>query len=338
MNLGTIHGILATRAGVSCSKKKVYQLRDTDITKELVAFLLENGYKPYSLFHQNDIDVYYVFDEKIEALGSYLGINKEPNGFGYHEITVNGIVSHPAKVILMDWLNKKSVDVKTLIIQEARMDGNKCVVTQKNLLEVSKIQKGLDAFYPYIEGGVEESMRLFHESAAPVLVLLGPPGVGKSTFMRTMLALNSKCAHLTYDISCAQHPDFLQEYYTDKESDYLIMEDIDILLTPRKEGNAFMSSLLNRTDGLIAHRNKKLVLSTNLGSVRDIDEALLRTGRCHDLITFRNLTPQEAEHAAASIGLPDKDYSTKKEWSLSDVLNPGQVKLNSVRAKQKVGF
>ena len=72
------------------------------------------------------------------------------------------------------------------------------------------------------------------------------------------------------------------------------MEDADTFLESRQDGNTMMHKFLNVSDGLISAADKKLVFSTNLPNVRDIDSALLREGRCFDVVQFRPLTRKEA--------------------------------------------
>jgi ATP-dependent 26S proteasome regulatory subunit len=95
------------------------------------------------------------------------------------------------------------------------------------------------------------------------------------------------------------------------------MEDADAFLAARKDGNTLMHRFLNMSDGLISAKNKKLVFSTNLPNISDIDEALLRPGRCFDILQFRPLTRAEAQAALDEVGsnaeLPDGNQFTLAE-------------------------
>jgi ATP-dependent 26S proteasome regulatory subunit len=47
-----------------------------------------------------------------------------------------------------------------------------------------------------------------------------------------------------------------------------------------------MHRFLNVGDGLVTTKGKKLIFSTNLPSIRDVDSALVRPGRCFDILNF----------------------------------------------------
>ena len=65
-------------------------------------------------------------------------------------------------------------------------------------------------------------------------------------------------------------------------------------------------------------RSKKLIFSTNLPNVRDVDEALLRPGRCFALVPFRALTPAEELALADAMGWTvrpnDGQQRTLAQW------------------------
>src|SRR3712207_7327386 len=55
-----------------------------------------------------------------------------------------------------------------------------------------------------------------------------------------------------------------------------VLEDADNFLRPRKEGNSMMHRFLNVGDGLVTMSHKKMIFSTNLPSVKEVDPALDR--------------------------------------------------------------
>ena len=82
---------------------------------------------------------------------------------------------------------------------------------------------------------------------------------------------------------------------------FLVMEDADEFLKSRTEGNTMMHKFLNVSDGLISAADKKLVFSTNLPHLDDIDEALMREGRCFDVLQFEALNRQQAQAVLDSV-------------------------------------
>jgi hypothetical protein len=81
-----------------------------------------------------------------------------------------------------------------------------------------------------------------------------------------------------------------------------------------------------------------MIFSTNLPSVRDIDPALVRAGRCYDIVEFRNLTIDEGTKLSKKMNI-DSDFGNKKEISLAEIFHPENgKKLSTSTKKSKVGF
>ena len=111
------------------------------------------------------------------------------------------------------------------------------------------------------------------------------------------------------------------------------------MTTSRESGNELMSTLLNASEGVVAHPGKKIILSTNLPSIDKIDPALLRVGRCYDVLEFRPLTREQAMIARASVGLEPVDFSSKDEWVLAEALFSNiDVRQITNRFARKVGI
>ena len=167
--------------------------------------------------------------------------------------------------------------------------------TDMNSVSVPLIQpKGVnDSAYPFI-GNMEKFISDFAESSANVLLLIGPPGTGKSNFIKYIISCGSKDGMLTFDHDVA-NKDSLYGEYIDSNCGFLIFEDAEILLDgTREDGNKNMHRLLNTSDGLVSSMNKKIIFSTNLSSTNEIDQALLRPGRCFSVLEFRALTYDES--------------------------------------------
>lgn len=82
--------------------------------------------------------------------------------------------------------------------------------------------------------------------------------------------------------------------YMTESADAMVVEDADHTLEPRSDGNAHLHRFLSCADGLIQPRGRKMIFSTNLPSRLNIDEALLRPGRCFACVESRKLTQSEA--------------------------------------------
>jgi len=178
--------------------------------------------------------------------------------------------------------------------------------------------------YPYLD--VHGIIEKYIESEVPVIFMLGPPGTGKTRLIREIL--KQMYIKKKDDIDCIYTSSreiiesgsvYLNLIFND--IDVLVLEDIDYHITPRKEGNASMYNLLSVSNGILANtiKKKKIVLSSNLPHKNNIDEALLRPGRCFAIIETRRLEAEEADVVCSKIGkVRDKGLTS---YSLADLYN-----------------
>lgn len=118
----------------------------------------------------------------------------------------------------------------------------------------------------------------------------------------------------------------------------IIVEDADILLAPRSTGNLMMPELLNETDGIGSNHTRKIIFTTNLSNTKAIDEALMRPGRCFDVVNCRLLTPTEAVAARRANGLPDFAEVPTSDVSLAEALRKPRKKIVMTSGKASLGF
>ena len=172
-------------------------------------------------------------------------------------------------------------------------------------IPLEKPKPVFDAFYPWIEAGMTAYFDRFATSDEVVLVLLGEPGTGKTSFIRHLLwHLRWNCA-VTYDSQLLGKDDLFVNFITNLEDQVMVVEDADVFLTSReRDRNDMMARFLNVSDGLYkTNRTKKLIFTGNITQAGQIDHALLREGRCFDCLMFRPLRFDEAVNAAQSAGL-----------------------------------
>lgn len=175
--------------------------------------------------------------------------------------------------------------------------------------------------YPFIKD-VQTYAERFIESTASILVLLGDPGTGKTSLIRHILKTSGSEAYVTYD-DAVMHDDCLYtEFLSTNSVKFLVLEDADLILADRqRDGNRVMSKILNAADGLVSFNNKKIIFTANIRDTNKIDEALLRPGRCFDLISFRSLQGEEITKACEVNNI--KLSKPKKEMSLAEIFNNG---------------
>jgi SpoVK/Ycf46/Vps4 family AAA+-type ATPase len=118
----------------------------------------------------------------------------------------------------------------------------------------------------------------------------------------------------------------------------IVVEDADMLLAPRSSGNMIMPQLLNETDGIGSNHTRKIVFTTNLSHTRDIDEALMRAGRCYEVVNCRLLTPKEAVAARWANGLPEFEVMPTNDISLAEALRKPRKKISISNGKAGLGF
>lgn len=216
------------------------------------------------------------------------------------------------------------------------------VSTSEGRIDPNKL--GRNSFYPFLGEGVEgEEVTLesyIHDyltDSAPVLILIGAPGTGKSTFTRT-LAHTSKLKTVICTDEGAVESGAVLSYVSKNNAGLLILEDVDNLLKSREAGNSFMSALLNESEG-VCENEIKIVITTNLTNIDKVDSALIRQGRTFDIVDFRNLTREEAKVVADEEGL-DISELDGNSIPLADIYGlkrPAYTRL-ARRKKMKFGF
>lgn len=190
--------------------------------------------------------------------------------------------------------------------------------------------------YPFLK---DETLESYYDrylnSQANILLLIGPPGTGKTTFIRGLLSHSNSSAIVTYDASILEK-DFLFARFIEDDANIMVLEDSDNFLKARSDGNTMMHRFLNVGDGLVTTKGKKLIFSTNLPSIRDIDSALVRPGRCFDILNFDTLTQSEAEVLSARLGV--QLDGTRDKWSIAEVFNKQVENFTIKKVGRKVGF
>jgi hypothetical protein len=188
--------------------------------------------------------------------------------------------------------------------------------------------------YPFLEDEtVEEYYDRYMNSSASILLLIGPPGTGKTTFIRGLLHYTGKNALVTYDEKLLEK-DYVFARFLEDDANFMIIEDADNFIISRKEGNTMMHRFLNVGDGLVGVKGKKLIFSTNLPSIDDIDSALIRPGRCFDILHFDNYSEEQAKNISKklNIELVKKDNGT---YSLAEVFHN---EIKAPKNTKKMGF
>jgi hypothetical protein len=212
-------------------------------------------------------------------------------------------------------------------------------LTSKGELESADIEEMaddvlVDAAYPEIAGGIAPFIQGYLEAAETVLVLQGPPGTGKTRLIRAILGEISRRkggeaqALYTGDKKALESDQIFVKFITGWD-DAFVIEDADHLLKPRADGNENLHRFLTIADGVVRSQGRKIIFSTNLPNVGDLDDALVRPGRCYARVHVRELTLAESQvllaalcdgdEALAGRAAAELDAPRKKRYSLAEI-------------------
>lgn len=156
----------------------------------------------------------------------------------------------------------------------------------------------LDEAYPTLGEPVAQFIARYLCARETVLILQGPPGTGKTRLVRAILAAISRrkgaSARVLYtaDRHALESDSIFMQFVTG-EHDAFVVEDADHILTSRSHGNVDIHRFLAIADGVVRAQGRKILFTTNLPNVGDIDDALLRPGRCFGNVRTRSLDRSE---------------------------------------------
>lgn len=231
-------------------------------------------------------------------------------------------------------LQSNPTNYLTRILKDGQGNLTTVMETVQNTLPVKDISK----FYPYFDFTPAKLMGDFQKSNSNVILFYGIPGSGKSSWMMEMLNARGwdDKIYLVDRMDVLAHPSFPDFVRELPAGSTVVTEDSDILVGKRTEGNVSMSALLNATAGIVA-RDVKLMISTNLTSTRDIDEALLRHGRCFKIMKFKPLTSEQASDIRDMMDLEKFNFREgRTDVTLAEAINAHEI--SDERIAQAAGF
>lgn len=191
--------------------------------------------------------------------------------------------------------------------------------------------------YPFIPN-MQATIREYAQSNESVLLLIGEPGTGKSRLIRYIIRTMAEMqdtqhikVYYTSNGLLLSGDSIYSDFRTSSASAF-ILEDADLHLSARTDGNDVMTKLLSTSDSFVsASTNKKIILTTNLSSLNGTDDALLRPGRCFGVIETRKFTRGEAQRFL-EVAAPGKQVMLENElYTLAELYRLISPHAESVR-------
>ncbi len=175
-------------------------------------------------------------------------------------------------------------------------------------LDITLPKLTLETHYNDDLGPIHERLvaRLCQPRDKGIVILHGPPGTGKTSYIRHLCGLTTKRKLFIPPNLAPQlaDPGFINQLYHNTDS-ILLIEDAEQLLLRRDDGRGLpgaVSNLLNLSDGLLSDCFHIQIICTFNTDLARIDPALLRKGRLIAAYEFGPLAQAKAAALAASLG------------------------------------
>ena len=188
-------------------------------------------------------------------------------------------------------------------------------------IENKKPKLDLDQDYPDdVAPFFQRSINFLKKPGSGLLLLTGPPGVGKTNFLSYLIHFLKKKVILIPPsvFGYLDSPDAVSFLLDCAFNSILLLEDAETVLKDRNLGNNSMSTLLALSDGLLGSCiNLKIVCSYNKSE--QTDEAALRPGRLAELFTFQPLNIEKSRKMLERLGV--KDFTVTQPMTLAEIYN-----------------
>lgn len=214
-----------------------------------------------------------------------------------------------------------------MFVVDWQFSNSRGVLVSCTFEEVAK-ETVLDEAYPALDQPVGEFIQRYLLSGETVLILQGAPGTGKTRLVRSILGAMSRrkgdSAQVMYtaDKRALENDEIFIDFITGAH-DAFVIEDADHMLMARSNGNHDLHRFLAIADGVVRAQGRKIVFTTNLPNIRDLDDALLRPGRCFAVLHTRLLRGEEVWRLVARLCGGDLERQGAARAALVDTASRG---------------
>lgn len=277
-------------------------------------------------------------DENLYTNRFILVSNTEPVMISYYYGSLI-VMSHLGKKKINEIIDKHlkkyikvNNDAKCYIIirEQGNLFLNDFSIKLENDLDFSLYNEGFE----HVHNDMVKSIK---EDNNGLYLLYGKPGTGKTTYIRHLIKEcetdNRKFIYVPSNLFCEfTNPSFLPFLMGNKGCIFIIEDCESIVTTVDGTRSYAISDLLNMSDGLLADAlDIKIICTFNIDDGQ-IDDALLRQGRCRCKYEFDLLKKDRANEAAERLGLEHVD----KDIALAELFNSGKSFIEE--KKKKIGF
>lgn len=200
-------------------------------------------------------------------------------------------------------------------------------------IKLSSAKMPLQCFYPTITMPLADYWREFMNASANLIIVIGPYGTGKSTFIRGGVHALGLSALATANQSLMMNSSFITECGTrmsgaEGKYDLLIAEEAEKLVQPKvspdptvQPDNLLMPTLLDALDGISKVNSFKMAIVLNSSDLSNIEPGLMRPERCFDVVHLGHLTAEESAEVRKQLGRPPRQYKPNGQFVLAEVVS-----------------